>query len=365
MKYKGREIDSVRLWESYVDFSANLVIDGKYLPKVQCPNPSHDTTKRHFQINIVDGLVHCFAHCGISGTYEHALCVIHGFYSKYKVEEATNDRERNRRKDRARKDARRIILRNSSVQSHGAGSSVRNSTNARGRKTAAQANGVSAPQPNDPLALAYETRIPPFGIEFLEGRGITGESIANWELGWDADEKRIVIPAHDVNQHLRFLIKRSVREQDWPKYLYTEGYPKTSLLFGACKIIPSTIRSSGLILVESSLSVIRLWEHGFRNVCAILGTGISRKQVEILARWRPRRIYLMFDKDTAGVANIEIAARRLRKYPLFVCRYPKGKGKPHQLGRREAHRVIERSLPISKFFVTYPNARPRERNYIG
>lgn len=351
MKYRGREIDSVRLWEQYVDFPTNLVIDGKYLPKVQCPNPAHDTTKRHFQINAGDGLVHCFAHCGISGTYEHALCIVHGLYDKYKVEEAADEREKSRRLQRARKDARKIILRSAGTDP---------------LTSPGRTNRRSKPEPIATLPdLGFETRIPPFGIEYLEGRGISAESIAHWELGWDADEKRIVIPAHDADGHLRLLIKRAVREQDWPKYLYTEGVPKTSLLFGACKIDPRMIRSSGLILVEGSIDAIWLWQLGFRNVCAILGTGISRKQVEILARWRPRRIYLMFDKDTAGVANIEIASRRLRKYPLRICRYPTGKSEPDGLTRREALRVIERALPISKFFQMYPNVRPRERNYIG
>lgn len=347
MKYRGREIDPVRLWENYVDFPHNLEIDGKFLSKVVCPNPEHDTTKRHFQINVTDGLVHCFAHCGISGTFEHALCVIHGFYQKHRVEDALDNREKKRRTERARKEARRIIL--------------RATTTGRSGVSLSKSSTVGKSQPITTVSdLGYETRIPPVGIEYLEGRGITSETIAAWELGWDADEKRIVIPAKDIDGHLRFLIKRAVTDRQWPKYLYTEGFPKTSLLFGACQIDPRMIRSDGLILVEGSLDAIWLWHLGFRNVCAILGTGISKKQAEIIARWRPRRIYFMFDRDTAGVRNIEIASIRLRKYPLFVCRYPKGKTEPDGLTRREADRVIARSLPISKFRQRYPNAI---RNY--
>ena len=351
MKYRGREIDAVELWSHYVDFPTNLVIDGKFLTKVQCPNPNHDTTKRHFQINIADGLVHCFAHCGISGTFEHALCVIHDLYSKHKVEDAADERERKRRLQRARKDARKTILRNS-VSGVYSGTGIRRSPR----------RGESEPTSAIPN-LEFETRIPPIGIEYLDERGITGESIAAWQLGWDEDEKRIVIPAHDADGHLRFLIKRAVTERQWPKYLYTEGFPKTSLLFGACKIDPRMIRSSGLILVEGAFAVIWLRQLGFQNACAILGTGISPKQVEILARWRPRRIYLMFDKDTAGVANVQIAAKRLRKYSLLVCRYPKAKSEADGLTRREADRIIERAMPISKLYHAYPNVRPKERNY--
>jgi DNA primase len=280
--------------------------------------------------------------------------VIHGLYDKYKVEEAADDRERKRRLHRARKDARKIILKSSPAS--GAKEKAKVERGFRGKpKSIATVSD-----------LEYATFIPPVGLEYLEKRGITGESIAQWELGWDEDEKRIVIPAHDANGHLRFLIKRAVNEKrQWPKYLYTEGFPKTSLLFGACFIDPRMIRSSGLILVEGAFAVIWLRQLGFHNACAILGTGISLKQVEILARWRPRRIYLMFDKDTAGVANIQIATKRLRKYSLQVCRYPKAKSEADGLTRREADRVIERAMPISKFFARFPNVRPKEGIYIG
>jgi len=344
MKYRGREIDPVRLWENYVDFPANLQIDGHFLPKVQCPNPNHDTTKRHFQINIARGLVHCFAYCGISGNFEHALCVVHGLYEKYKVEDATDERERKRRLQRARKDARKIILR--AASSGALGSSP------------ARRDTQSEPITTVP-DLAYATFVPQLGLEYLEGRGITSESISFWKMGWDVEERRIVIPAEDQNGHVRFLIKRAVREQDWPKYLYTEGFPKTSLLFGACQIDPGMVRSHGLVLVEGSFSVIWLRQQGISTAGAILGTGISVDQSRIVARLRPPRIYLMFDKDSAGIKNISIAARRLRKYPLFVVRYPKGKEQPTDLTRREVHRALERAMPISKFFARYPNVRPQ------
>jgi hypothetical protein len=54
----------------------------------------------------------------------------------------------------------------------------------------------------------------------------------------------------------------------------------------------------------------------------------------------------MFDKDIAGVTNIEIASKKLVKYPLMVCRYPKDKSDPAELTKQEAERSIERALPI-------------------
>lgn len=351
MRYKGRNIDPIKFWDRYVDFG-NVKVDRHetFTHKIQCPNPNHDTTKRHFQVNLRQPTVHCFAHCGISGTWEHAIAVIEGIYDKLGVDleiveraydkhptaRSVQEREQIRLHSRAKKNAQRIILKNSSIGS---------------------VKGTLPPRPGTPIPikivpdreLEYESYLPPVATEYLTARGFTGASIAAWNLGWLPDEKRIAIPARDENQRLKFLIKRAIKEGSSLKYLYTEGFPKTSLLFGACQIDLGMVSSGGLILVEGSLDVVWLHQLGFRNVVGILGTGISDEQVKIVARIRPPKIFLMFDKDSAGVTNIQIAAKKLRKYPLYVVRYPKGKFDPQELTHSEATRQIARSVPLVKF----------------
>ena len=336
MRFRGREIDAVALWESYCDFPPNMREEGQYLAKVKCPNPEHDTDKRHFQVNVQDGLVHCFAHCGISGTFEHAIAVIHGLYDKFKVAEAEGTRDSKRRKQRAWREAAKIILKH-----HRSGPVTPIRAKKRNSSRSAEALPASA--------LAYQTFIPPVGIEYLEDRKISESSISAWGLGWLPDEKRIAIPALDERGMLRFLIKRGITPKQQPKYLYTEGYPKTHLLFGAGQIDLGMVESHGLVIVEGSLDAIRLHQHGLRNTVAILGTGISEEQRQIIARIKPKKIFLMFDKDSAGVHNIEIASQKLRKYPMFVCRYPKGKSDPAELTKKEAYRTIDRSIPVFRF----------------
>lgn len=204
--------------------------------------------------------------------------------------------------------------------------------------------------------------MPPLGREYLESRGIDGGSIARWGIGWDEDDRRIVIPARDEKEYLRFLIKRAVREQDWPKYLYTEGADKTSLLFGACMLDRERVRSDGLIIVEGSLDTILQHQHGFTNTVGQLGSKLSRKQRDIIARYRPRRIYLFYDKDSAGARAIIHAAAILRAYPIFVCLYPKGRPKGHddpaRMSRKEATRIIEHAVPLQKFLRRVRKVRP-------
>lgn len=326
MKYWGREIDPIKLWEEYVDFPHNLKIDGKYLPKVVCPNPEHDTNKHHFQINVEDGLVHCFAQCGISGTFTKAIALLEG----------CNERE-----------ARKRILRLAGTHGREVGGKL--------QKRRRQATDRVRPESEIPRKdeLTYSRNIPQFGSRYLEQRGISPSSIAQFEIGWDAEDRRIVIPGKDERGQTRLLIKRAVREQDWPKYLYTEGFPKTSLLFGACHLDLGLVKSEGIVLVEGSFDTIVFQQFGIPTV-GVLGTGISRIQSEIVARLRPRYVYLAFDRDTSGIHGIEIAVRRLRKEALRVCRYPRGKFDPAELNEEEAYRSISRAVPVRKVLARIP-----------
>ncbi len=339
MNFRGRQIDPVSFWSRYVTFPTGMKPDDVFAPKVPCPNPNHDTLKSHFQINLSQPTVHCFAYCGISGSYEHAICVIEGLYDKFDVEGASDERERKRRRHRAYREARKIILRNSlsGPKFHGTPHVQRKTRDSRSNAI------VSSDE------LRYESFLPQIALEYLDGRLISEKSIAAWNIGWLPEDKRIAIPARDEANRLRFLIKRAVLPRQQPKYLYTEGFPKTSLLFGACQIDLGMVRSRGLILVEGSLDVIRFHQHGMANTTGILGTGISDAQVRIIEKLRPPKIILAFDKDSAGIRNIEIAAAKLRKYPLYVMKYPRGKSDPAELSRREALHQLDTAIPFPVF----------------
>lgn len=328
MLYRGRELDGASLWAQYVKFPQTMPSSG-FAPLVVCPNPEHGSTKRHFQVNLDQPLVHCFAHCGISGTYEHALSVVTGCTPKEAV---------------------RKILLSTTVQ---IGTGSKRKVRIKGKLT----------KPGDkPIDLSFDTYIPPAAMEYLESRGITSASIAMWGLGWDAEERRIVIPAHDERGILRFLIKRAIRPKDWPKYLYSEGFPKTNLLYGACHLDRNAVRSDGMVLVEGSVDTISIRQHDIRIVAGILGSGLSEKQAEIIARHRPPRLICMFDKDVAGLHALESVERRCPKLPIFTCLWPKGRSDPNELTNKEAWRMIDRAIPLSTFKQRLPRRlRTKER----
>jgi DNA primase len=320
MKFQGRNIDPIALWSRYVEFPHNMPVEGKFLPLVRCPNPDHDTLKRHFQINIEQGLVHCFAECGISGTYTKAISLIEGC---------------------SERDARKIIL----------------AYKWRGSERQRRLTKRYHPEPKRVNAIPeYESFLPAVALDYLSGRGINENSVATWELGWDTEDLRLVIPVKDTRGITRFLIKRSVLPRQSPKYLYApDGASVKSLLFGTGQTDPVLIRSTGLILVEGSFDTIRLYQHGFRNVVGTLGTGISEIQSRIVSSLRPRRIYTFFDRDTAGIHGIEIVSRRLRKYPIYIVRYPSERFDPAEFTGKEVERAISRSISLPQFMARRNN----------
>lgn len=361
MIWHGRHIDVLGLWGEFVDLPQNIEEPlPTFLPKVKCPNPEHDTHKHHFQINGKKPFVHCFAHCGISGTYEHALCVVLGIYDKRGVTDkmirlaATERRPKEsietstarEKVGASHREARRTILRHTRAALRGEASAYAGLGT---RKSVSDEDEVA----KDQRALDGHKFhwMPKQAREYLDRRGIDGPARGKWRLGWDEDAERIVIPAYDERGNFRFLIRQRIDGVSYAKYLYTPGSVKTSLLFGACYIDREQVKSSGrLVLCEGPLDSIRLHQAGIGTAVSILGTGISTKQVRLIDNLSPRRVYLMFDKDESGVANIQRCSERVRKIPLFVCRYPSGRSDPAEMTREEVERSLDRAMPIAQFF---------------
>jgi 5S rRNA maturation endonuclease (ribonuclease M5) len=327
MRYRGRVVNPVSLWEQFTEIPESKKDDTPFIHGLHCPNPEHHNSRLPgpFQVNVTQPTVHCFARCGISGSYEHAIRVVTGC---------------------SLKESRRVILEHSRIPTKG-------SKRKRHSGDPSSVGGLLATDDDNGGkgdSLAYDTFISQFGMDYLTRRGVDGSSVGRWNLGWDSDDRRLVIPVADERGILRFLIKRAVREKDHPKYLNVPaGFPKTSLLFGACLLDRERVRSQGLVLVEGPLDAIILYQHGITIVVAVMGAGLSDKQVKIVNRLRPRRVYCMFDKDAGGIYSLRATVQALQgKYPVQVCRYPKGRTDPATLTREEAIRSIERAIPVVK-----------------
>lgn len=334
--WKSADIDPVKLWGEFVEFDRGENFAGPFLRLVQCPNPKHNTRKRHFQINVERPLVHCFAECGISGSYEHAIMTMEGC---------------------TQREARAVILK-AKTGRVSTTSGNRKQLPDKGRLRKHRAAGPDDVDLGDDIIAAYRF-LPRAAREYLDSRGIADESRARWEIGYDEATSRIVFPARDMRGVTRFLTKRSIIGERPPYLNEPKESHKTALLYGACYANREQIRSTGLVLVEGVIDTIRLHQHGIPIAAGILGATLNDRQVGIIQEMRPRKVWLFFDCDGAGVsATLKAGEVLRRKYPLMVVRYRGEATDPASMTGREVSEAIDRAIPYAEFLRRIKRPKP-------
>src|SRR5690606_28058410 len=173
-------------------------------------------------------------------------------------------------------------------------------------------------------------------IEYLKGRGLSGEIAARFGLGWSGEDRRglatvfpdyedallvetgLVIESEDGRRYDRFRERimfpiRNARGalagfggriigKGEPKYLNS---PETSLfskgreLYGLWEA-RGAIRKEGCVLVvEGYMDVVGLAQHGVENAVATLGTATTPDHVQKLLRASDKVVF-SYDGDKAG-----------------------------------------------------------------
>lgn len=186
--------------------------------------------------------------------------------------------------------------------------------------------------------------------KYLEGRGITEETIKTFRLGFAPDswemlsshllqkgatqeqlEKsglvvkkdeggsydrfrgRLMFPVIDAQGRPIAFGGRTLEPEGEPKYLNspeTSAYTKGRHLFGL-NLTRDEIRRAGFaILVEGYLDLIVPYQFGVRNVVASLGTALTPEQVKLVARFA-RKVVVNYDGDRAGVQAAKRAGETL------------------------------------------------------
>lgn len=107
----------------------------------------------------------------------------------------------------------------------------------------------------------------------------------------------VLIPFRDSARIVGYAIRQTDRQ---PKYLNSEGFRKSDLLYGFAENEQDIIGAPmAAIVCEGQFSAIRVWDAGYFNVVATLGASMSPSQAHILASWCSR-ITILYDGDEAG-----------------------------------------------------------------
>jgi DNA primase len=198
--------------------------------------------------------------------------------------------------------------------------------------------------------------------DLLLSLGLVKESTKGGREPYDTFRGRLIFPIKELGGRVVAFGGRVIApvEEHVPKYLNspeTPVYRKGDLLYGLNWSRGAIRRAEMALVVEGYMDYVALASAGIENLVAPLGTAMTQRQAELLARYAPR-IVLLYDSDTAGLkATFRSGDELLRAgAEVLVATLPDGED-PDSLVRaggakalqgylRDAVDVLERKIQI-------------------
>jgi len=152
-------------------------------------------------------------------------------------------------------------------------------------------------------------------LEYLvKKRRLETYTIQAWGLMWNPETSRITIPIRDEKMRLVGLSGRSFYDWQKPKYLHSKGFKRDYYLYGEHLLTEPTVESPKRIgyLVEGFFDVIKLWQHGYDNVLAMMGSYLSAAQEQRLVS-NFDSVVIVPDGDKPGYEASERIHAKLKK----------------------------------------------------
>lgn len=119
---------------------------------------------------------------------------------------------------------------------------------------------------------------------------------------YDVFQNRIMFPIHDLEGHVVGFTARCYLSEMTPKYLNTREtylFKKGNILFNYHRAKENIRLTKQVLIVEGNMDAIRLSSVGIKNVVALMGTSLTKEQMEALKKLRVK-VILMLDNDNAG-----------------------------------------------------------------
>ncbi|MCF0122325.1 MAG: DNA primase [Lachnospiraceae bacterium] len=173
------------------------------------------------------------------------------------------------------------------------------------------------------FGLGYSDKYNNDLYKFLKKKGYSDELLKDSGL-FNVDEKRgmydkfwkrVIYPIMDVNNRVIGFGGRVMGDIK-PKYLNspeTKIFDKSKNLYGLNSA--RTSRRRNLIICEGYMDVISMYQAGFTNAVASMGTALTSQQVRLLKRYTDE-VLLIYDSDEAGVKAVLRAIPMLKSVGL-------------------------------------------------
>ena len=176
--------------------------------------------------------------------------------------------------------------------------------------------------------------------DYLAGRGLTDETIANFRIGYAVNEwsnlydflrkrgfndqeifaagftikkdrgsgyydrfrHRIMFPIIDANGRICGFTGRTLDANEPAKYVnspQTEIYNKSAIVFALYQAKNEIKKRGNVVIVEGQMDAVSCHQYGFANTVASSGTALTAEQLTLIKRYT-KNIYFALDADRAG-----------------------------------------------------------------
>ena len=176
----------------------------------------------------------------------------------------------------------------------------------------------------------------------------------------DVFSERIMFPIHNIDGNVVAFTGRVYNKEDRAKYLgskETKIYHKSNILFNYHRAKDAIKLKKEIILVEGNMDAIRLYVSGIKNVVALMGTALTKEQIEIIKKLRCK-VVLMLDNDNAGEKATYDTSLLLESANIetYVVRLSGEKDPDSYILKNGVEAIednIKKKVPINEFKLQY------------
>lgn len=201
--------------------------------------------------------------------------------------------------------------------------------------------------------------------ESLYRSGFTERTLRHFEVGVDHTMVRITFPLRNLYGELVGVSGRTMvagleprykiySARDLARFGVSPEYATTSIkgavLWHAHLVFPICFRDTvPIIVTEGFKAAMWVWQAGFHNVVALVGSHLTKLQAELLAR-TASEVTLFLDNNEAGHEGTHAAGSLLvSKNIVKVAKYPDLRQQPDALQTAEIHSAINNATHFVKW----------------
>lgn len=288
----------------------------------RCPFPDHAEKTASFSVSEVKQVYHCFG-CAKSGNLVRFVREYHGMSYPETLEflamraniplPASENTAASTEEERRAELRRQVVKANNLAQSYFF-DQVKNSGEDHPAWVYINSRGLSR-ETVETFGIGYSTPAWDGLTQFLKNRGVTMEIADQAGLArrrkdssghFDLFRERLMFPIRKISGEVVGFGGR-ILEKGEPKYLNSPETPvfhKGRTLYGLDQTARYIRSEDRAILVEGYMDLIALFQAGFKNVAATLGTALTLDHAYALKKITPN-ITVLFDGDAAGQAAAE------------------------------------------------------------